>query len=180
MPQIEIRPAEVEDIPVLVEIEHDYSSEYVWQMEILQSEEEQVGVTFRQVRLPRSVKVEYPRPVRALSVEWSKRSGILVAVHAGEVVGYLSLMLEMAPLTTWVTDLAVSRRMRRKGIGSALVLAGMAWAIQHDSHRVILEMQPKNYPAICLAKKLGFDFCGYNDRYYQNHDIALFFSKYVR
>lgn len=180
MPQIEIRPVEAKDIPVLIEIEHDYTSEYVWQMEILQPEEDQIGVKFRQVRLPRSVKVEYPRPVRALNDDWARRSGILVAVFAGEVVGYLSLMLEMAPLTTWITDLAVTRRMRRKGIGSALVLAGMAWAIQHDSNRVILEMQPKNYPAICLAKKIGFDFCGYNDRYYQNHDIALFFSKYVR
>lgn len=180
MPQIEIRPVLAEDLPVLIEIEHDYTSEYVWQMEILQPEEDQIGVHFRQVRLPRSVKVEYPRPVKALSEEWTKRSGILVAVHAGEVIGYLSLMLDMAPLTAWVTDLAVSRRMRKKGIGSALVLAGMAWAIQHDCNRVILEMQPKNYPAICLVKKLGFNFCGYNDLYYQNHDIALFFSKFVR
>jgi ribosomal protein S18 acetylase RimI-like enzyme len=180
MPQIEIRPVEAEDLSVLVEIEHDYTSEYVWQMEILQPDEDQIGVNFRQLRLPRSVKVEYPRPVKALSDEWTKRSGILVAVHAGEVVGYLGLMLEMAPLTTWMTDLAISRRMRRKGIGSALVLAGMAWAIQHDCYRVILEMQPKNYPAICMAKKLGFEFCGYHDRYYRNHDTALFFSKYVR
>ena len=180
MPQIEIRPVTDEDIPVLLEIEHDYTSEHVWQMEIQQAEEGQIGVRFRQVRLPRPVKVEYPRPVKALRDEWTKRSGILVAVHAGEVIGYIGLMLDMAPQTTWVTDLVVSRRMRRKGIGSALVLAGMAWAIQRDCARVILEMQPKNYPAICLVKKLGFEFCGYNDLYYQNHDLALFFSKFVR
>jgi ribosomal protein S18 acetylase RimI-like enzyme len=180
MPEIEIRPAIAEDIPVLVGIEHDYTSDYVWQMEIQQPDEGQIGVSFRQVRLPRTVKVEYPRSVKLQNEEWIKRSGILVATLAGDVIGYLGLMLDIAPLTTWVTDLAVSRRMRRKGIGSALVLAGMAWGIQHDSHRLVLEMQPKNYPAICMAKKLGFEFCGYHDRYYPNHDIALFFSKVVR
>jgi hypothetical protein len=41
-------------------------------------------------------------------------------------------------------------------------------------------MQPKNYPAICLAQKLGFDLCGYNDRYFANQDIALFFAKNLR
>jgi RimJ/RimL family protein N-acetyltransferase len=48
------------------------------------------------------------------------------------------------------------------------------------SRRIVLEMQPKNYAAIHLAQKLGFDLCGYNDRYYANHDIALFFAKGVR
>jgi hypothetical protein len=31
-----------------------------------------------------------------------------------------------------------------------------------------------------MAQKLGFDLCGYNDRYYPNHDIALFFAKSIR
>ena len=180
MPEIEIRPAVAEDIPNLIHLEHDYTSDYVWQMELQPPEEDRIGINFRQVRLPRSVKVDYPRPVSTLAEDWMRRSGILVAIHAGEIVGYLSLMLDIAPLTTWVTDLAVAPAMRRKGIGSALVLAGMAWGAQHESYRLVLEMQPKNYPAICLAKKLGFEFCGYNDRYYPNHDIALFFAKVLR
>jgi ribosomal protein S18 acetylase RimI-like enzyme len=88
-------------------------------------------------------------------------------------------MLELAPLTTWMTDLAVLRRLRRQGIGSALVLASQEWAAQHDSRYLVLEMQPKNFPALKLVQKLGFDFCGYNDRYYKNHDIGLFFAKAV-
>jgi hypothetical protein len=31
-----------------------------------------------------------------------------------------------------------------------------------------------------MAQKLGFNFCGYQDPYYTNRDIALFFSKSVR
>lgn len=176
MPEIEIRPAISSDIPALMAIDHTYSSDFVWQMEI-QAEEAQIGVSFREIRLPRSVRVEYPRPIRSLADEWTQRSGLLVALLNGEVVGYISMMLNIAPVTTWVTDLTVMRRLRRQGIGSTLVLAAQEWGSQHDSRRIVLEMQPKNYPAIHMAQKLGFDFCGYNDRYFANHDIALFFAK---
>jgi ribosomal-protein-alanine N-acetyltransferase len=79
-----------------------------------------------------------------------------------------------------MTDLAVTRRTRRQGIGSALILAGQEWARHKRCHRMVLEMQPKNYPAICLVQKLGYDLCGYNDHYFPNRDIALFFSKALR
>jgi ribosomal protein S18 acetylase RimI-like enzyme len=178
MPEIEIRPAGPADIPHLMAIDHDYSSDFVWQME-LQGEEGQVGVSFRQVRLPRSVRVEYPRSPGRLAEDWNQRPGLLVALLEGQIIAYISLMLHIAPVTTWVTDLAVVRRLRRQGVGSALVLAAQEWARQHQTYRIILEVQPKNHPAIRMAQKLGFDFCGYNDRYFANQDIALFFGKSV-
>jgi len=176
MPEIEIRPVNPADVPLLAAIDHNYTSDYVWQME-LQSEEGQVGVSFRQVRLPRSVRVDYPRSPKNLPSDWMQRSGILVALLEGQAIAYISLMLNIAPATTWVSDLVVIRRLRRQGVGSALLLAAQEWARQHATYRIIIEMQPKNYPAICMAQKLGFDFCGYNDRYFANHDIALFFGK---
>lgn len=179
MPEIEIRPAAAEDIPALTALDHNYSSDYVWQMEF-QPEENRVAISFREIRLPRSVRVEYPRPAGSLEHDWLDRSGLLTALLAGEPVGYISLNLNIAPSTCWVTDLVVLRRVRRQGIGSALVLAAQEWGLQHDSRRIVLEMQPKNYPAIHLAQKLGFDFCGYNDWYYANHDIGLFFAKPLR
>ena len=105
---------------------------------------------------------------------------MLVAALQGEVVGYASMMLTIAPHTSWMTDLVVMRKYRRQGIGSALVLAGQDWARHKRCYRMVLEMQPKNYPAICLSQKLGYDLCGYNDHYFPNHDIALFFSKTLR
>lgn len=179
MPEIQIRPAISTDIPVLMAIDHTYSSEYVWQMEI-ETEEKRIAINFREIHLPRSVRVEYPRPVHSLADDWTRRSGLLVAVLESEVVGYISLMLDIAPITTWVSDLAVMRRVRRQGIGSALVLAAQEWGEQHGTRRIVLEMQPKNYPAIKMTEKLGFTFCGYNDRYYANHDIGLFFAKSLR
>lgn len=179
MPEIQIRPALASDIPALMAIDHSYSSDYVWQMEI-QSDEGQVGVSFRQIRLPRSVRVEYPRPTSQLEQDWTQRAGLLVALLDEAPVGWIGLRLDIAPVTAWASDLAVVRRLRRHGIGSALVLAAQEWGETRDCRRLVLEMQPKNYPAIQMAHKLGFDFCGYNDRYYANHDIGLFFAKSLR
>lgn len=180
MPEIRIRPAVEEDIAAMAGMDHNYTSEYVWQMEIQQSEDSQVAINFREVRLPRSVRVDYPRRTADLIHDWTLRSGLLVALLEEELVGYISLTLHNTPTACWATDLVVKRRQRRQGIGSALVLAAQEWGAQHGSRVLVLEMQPKNYPAIHLAQKLGFDFCGYNDRYYANHDIGLFFAKSLR
>jgi ribosomal protein S18 acetylase RimI-like enzyme len=179
MPQIEIRPAKSEDIPTLIALEHNYVSDYVWQME-LQRDVLKTNIIFRQVKLPRSIQVNYPRNQQTLAEEWKSKDGILTATMDANIVGYACLMNHMAPNTTWITDLVVPRRHRRQGIGTALVLASQEWAIQEKNRRILLEMQPKNFPAISLAQKLGFDLCGYNDHYYTNQDIALFFSKWLR
>jgi GNAT superfamily N-acetyltransferase len=158
MPEIEIRPAIASDIPALMAIDHTYSSDFVWQMDI-QVEDSLVSVSFREIRLPRSVRVEYPRSPQTLAEGWTERQGLLVALLEGEPVGYISLMLNIAPLTAWVTDLTVMRRLRRQGIGSTLLLAAQEWGEQHACRRILLELQPKNHAAIHMAQKLGFDFC---------------------
>ncbi len=183
MPEIEVRPAIASDIPLLIALDHHYTSDQVWQMELRSRDEEsrveeQVRtVFFRQVRLPHSVRVEYPRSPRSLANDWTSRSGILVAVLTEKPIGYASLALNLGLHTTWITDLAVDRPLRRQGIGSALILAGLEWANNMASQNLILEMQPKNHPAIQMALKLGFEFCGFNDRYYNNHEIGIFFGK---
>jgi len=181
MPEIEIRPAIAADIPILANLDHSYISEYVWQLELnIPADHQHIQVCFRRVRLPRAVRVDYPRPPGNLLNEWTQRSGILVALYQGEPVGYIALILRLTQTTTWATDLAVTPSLRRQGVGSALLLAALEWAAQMDTQNLILEMQPKNYPAIQMARKLGFDFCGYNDRYYAHHEIGIFFGKAAR
>lgn len=180
MPQIEVRSAVAQDIPSIMAIDHDYNSEYVWQLDMTGVENGEVNINFRQVHLPRSIKVEYPRSRQNMMDDWLKWSGILVAVLNNNIIGYASFMMDTSPNTTWISDLAVSRPWRRQGVGSALILASEQWAEHHNSERLVIEMQPKNYPAICLARKQGFEFCGYQDQYYPHHEIALFFSKLIR
>lgn len=179
MPEIEIRPAIATDILTLINLEHNYSSDYVWQMDYRQ-EDSEINISFREARLPRTAQVSYPKDYKNLGNTWTQLDALLVAKIEDDIIGYVSLNQNKTLGTTWVTDLAVRTSHRRQGIGSALVIASQEWAKQNDSRRLILEMQPKNFPAIQLARKLGFELCGYNDHYFPNHDIALFFSKWLR
>lgn len=178
MAELEIRPLLMTDVALLVELDHSYHTESVWQMEF-QSEPREVLARFREVRLPRSMRVEYPRPAAALADDWRTRPGLLVAQQDEDVLGYISLTGAALPGAALATDLVVGRRFRRQGVGSALVRAGQTWASQEGLARLVLEMQSKNYPAIALAVRLGFEFCGFNDRYYSNQDIAVFFARNV-
>ena len=178
MPEIEIRPAIASDISNLTALDHHYTSDHVWQMDFTHDwEAGEVKATFRQVRLPRAVRVEYPRSSHSLELDWAQRSGILVALLAGQSVGYVGLSLGRAPYTAWMTDLVVDRPVRNQGIGTGLALAATEWAASMNCRNLVLEMQPKNYPAIQFASRLGFEFCGYNDLYYANHEIGIFFCK---
>lgn len=179
MPQIEIRPALSADIAHLIQIDHDSQTDYVWQMS-RSVDEGEVVVQFREVRLPRSVRVEYPYPPASLVESWKDRAGLLVAGMNGELVGYIGLSETKSPSTIAVSDLAVALPHRRQGIATALLLAAQQWAMHRRMRSVALSVQSKNYPAIRLALKLGFDFCGYNDGYYANQDIALFFNRFLR
>ena len=60
MPPFEIRPASSSDMQRLMAIDHSCFSDYVWQLE-LRRDAGQITSSFREVRLPRSVVVAYPR-----------------------------------------------------------------------------------------------------------------------
>ncbi len=105
---------------------------------------------------------------------------MLVAVVKEQAVGYVRMSDLIVPRTVWITDLVVSPRLRRQGIGTALILAVHSWAVDRKDNRSILEMPSKGNPAIRLALKLNYEFCGYNDQYYESKDIALFFGRSIR
>lgn len=179
MPEIEIRPALTTDLSVLAAIEHSSRTDYVWQMD-RSFEVGQLAVSFREIRLPRSIRIDYPHSHDQIVEGWKKAAGILMAVLGGEPVGYVSINDHIAPRTAWVMDLAVSEHHRRQGIASALLLSAQNWASQRRMRHIVLEMQSKNNAAMRLAMKLGFEFCGYHDQYFANQDIALFFSRPLR
>jgi ribosomal protein S18 acetylase RimI-like enzyme len=100
----------------------------------------------------------------------------LVATSAVQPIGYAAL-IEPPSSEAWISDLVVVPRWRRQGVGRALLVAAQRWAAEQGHRRLFLETQSKNYPAIHLALKQGYTFCGYNDHYYSTQDIALFFVK---
>ena len=171
-----VRPVELTDLNACLALEHSYVTNYVWQME----ESEGAGkvtVVFRTARLPRSMRVKYPKDYDNLLASWRRGECFLVAEEDGQVRGYLDMSAQSWHLTGWVDNLAVAKDHRRQGIGTALLRKAGEWARQRGLSRLMLEIQTKNYPAICFCQKNGFAFCGFNDHYYTNQDIALFFAR---
>ena len=178
MPEIEIRPFHQADLPDLMTIQLDYLSSRVWQFNRAAGDGD-VGGVFREARLPREARIEYPRTVREI-FSGHGQDVYLAALLDGAAVGYLRLSDQVAPRTVWAKDLAVRADLRRRGIGAALLLAGLDWTAEGGFHRMVVEMQSKNAPAVALVRKLGFEFCGYHDQFYSNQDIALFFTRPVK
>jgi len=179
MPEIQIRPTVASDLARLMGFDHSITSESVWQLE-LRRDTGQVTAMFREVRLPRSISVAYPRNPFALADDWAKRSMIYTALIDQDLVGYVSLLERGMDSVVCVTDLVVNSANRRQGVGGALLAAAQDWAADRSHRRVILEMQSKNLPAIRLSQKFGYEFCGYNDQYYLTQDVALFFAKSLK
>ena len=179
MPEIEVRSIRPDDIETLVEFEHGYYSEYVWQMS-LDITDETAQSEFRRVRLPRRVFVPYPRKRTAVFDDFEQAEALLVADLNARSVGYIKVYAEAGSDVARVTDLVVTSSMRRQGIASGLLLAALDLVTYRQFHTLIFEMQSKNDPAIQLAAKLGFSFCGFRDHFYPNQELALFFSRYAR
>jgi RimJ/RimL family protein N-acetyltransferase len=175
----EVRPANVNDITRLMALDHSCMSDYVWQLE-LRREPAQATASFREVRLPRSIEVQYPRSPSALREEWMRRDAVFVSTSDGIPVGYLCLTAEPTSALAWVTDLVIAPLERRKGAASGLLLVAQAWAVERGIRRLILQMQSKNQAYIRLAQKFGYEFCGYNDQYYLTQDVTLFFAKAIK
>ena len=179
MSSFEIRPANASDITRLMALDHSCTSDYVWQLE-LRREPGQVIASFREVRLPRSIEVKYPRNPASLADEWAHRDVVLVAIDDGIPIGYMCAIVEHASAISWITDVVVAPTQRRKGAASALLAATQTWALERGIRRLILEMQSKNQAYIRLAQKFGYEFCGYNDQYYPTQDVALFFGRTIK
>jgi RimJ/RimL family protein N-acetyltransferase len=96
---------------------------------------------------------------------------LLVADAGGRLVGELSLWLArygVADLGMLVAD-----GWRGKGIGSALLRAGIDRARKAGAHKVGLQVWPHNHAAIALYEKFGFQREGLLRRHYRRRSGEL-------
>ena len=174
-----IRSAHARDLEACLALDLSYESEYVWQLESTRASGV-VGVTFRETRLPRAMRV-MAIPARDLVSEHLERGEcFLIAEEAGGVRGYLDATVEAWRQIAWIHHVTVAPEWRRRGIGGALVRAALNWAREHSLATAMIETSTKNHPATALFQKHGFTFCGFNERYYANRDIVIFFALDLR
>ena len=170
-----IRPAFRLDLHECLEFDSSFGTERVWQLE-QRDGETGINVSLRSVQLPRPVEVEYP-PVRWPALrQWEQSGSVLVAELEGRLCGYVCLAAQPSQELCWIQSLVVNRPERGQGIGTKLVRSAASWARKHALRQLMVAVQSKNHPAVQFCRHLGFYYCGYNDRFFANRDIALFFS----
>ncbi len=176
---MQLYPAELADINICYLMDMSYTTDYVWQMQT-REDGRTMEVRFDTVRLPRPMRVGYPRSPDELIEHWQQHGCFLIARNIeDEIIGFLDAQPWPWQNILWIFNLVVEPRHRRRGFGARLLKSATSWALAQNLGQLMMEVQTKNYPAISFAQKNGFQFCGYNERYYSNGDIALFFSRSI-
>lgn len=111
---------------------------------------------------------------------WARRSfgravegrgrAILLAEVDGALVGQVGLTLVGGCVDL---GMMVAADHRRRGVGGALVDAAVAWARDHDAHKVTLTVWPHNHAAIALYEGRGFAVEGRLVRHVRRRDGSL-------
>jgi GNAT superfamily N-acetyltransferase len=182
--QFVIRDGAAGDIPACLALDHTGETDMVLQMQMVQPELNRWQISLQEERLPRKIDLlTEPNEARLRAALPADRC-FLVAAHRSpekaELLGYLVMRPETADGVAMITDLIVSRPFRRAGIGSRLLNVARRWAREAGIHRLMIATPTKNYPGIRFCQESGLTFCGFNDRYYPNQDIAVFFTQTVR
>lgn len=176
MYELQIRKGVRPDVEVIKKFDHSNKTIRVWQMHVNENANE-LATRFIETHLPREMRITYPRSPDMLASYWGTFSTVLIACIDQAPVGYLTIDAVFSPDVAWIKDLVINDIWRRKGYASRLLDAAIDWSKERGIQRIQLEMSSKNYPAISLAKAMSFDFAGFNDNYFRNRDIALFFSR---
>lgn len=101
----------------------------------------------------------------------SPDDGAFVAEAAGGVIGHLGIVRRRYG----VADLGmmVAEGWRGRGVGSALLAAGLGWAREAGAHKVALQVWPHNEAAQRLYRRFGFVEEGRLRRHYRRRNGEL-------
>ena len=98
------------------------------------------------------------------------------AVEDGRAVGYMGMWLLAGE--GHITNIAVAKNFRCRGLGSALMDDFISLAEQQSLTLMTLEVRESNTGAIALYEKKGFEEVGRRKNYYDNTEDALIMTKY--
>lgn len=87
---------------------------------------------------------------------------------ADKLVGFTILHQLFEEAT--VMDICLAPGSQGKGLGKALMLAGIGWLKQTEAEQLMLEVRASNTSAIGLYQKLGFAITGERKGYYKTAD----------
>lgn len=116
------------------------------------------------------VKSWQPTPLEFTS--WMEGVTYFAARRDGRLLGVVGC--EVAHGNCHLVHLAVDPDARRKGIGTALIAAGIEWARHAHAAQVWADGLSRFTAAAALFKKVGFAECGVFHKHEWNEDVHLF------
>lgn len=179
MAEVEIRPAVSSDISALEKFDHTSETTQVWRVDGSITKE-RIATELNEVKLPRVLRLSYPRRGEPLKDTWTRHLLFLIASCEGNPAGYLTLDEDIDKLSAAVHDLVVNLPFRRQGIATALIITAQDWVKRRGMTRLVLEVPAKNHAMVELATKLRFGYTGMIDNFYHNGDMALFYMSALK
>jgi ribosomal-protein-alanine N-acetyltransferase len=112
-------------------------------------------------------------------------NAFFVAEHEGEVIGYIMCRIERGisgfgrlPVKKGhIVSVAVLNALRNKGIGKALIHAGMEGMMSYGATEFYLEVRKTNEEAIAVYEKLGYNVRRVLRGYYRDGEDAYLMTK---
>ena len=145
---MKVRSAVPADLKQCVTLDHHTTTTRVWQMN-RREENNAVFVSFHSVRLPRAMRVLYPRDPNELWNDWRQWDSFLVAEEDGYVHGYIGLLERSAESKVWIRDLVVGRPFRQKN--------GFTRSSIQRQHRLrCAALQRRHHRQYRMGKSTGF------------------------
>lgn len=117
---------------------------------------------------------EYDFPDKLYQEHWQKADawGIIEEIEGKqELIACIETCSEDWSNRLIVTELWVHEKLRRKGVGHALMEIAKQQANLEHRRAIILETQSCNVPAISFYLKEGFELIGFDSCCYSNRDI---------
>lgn len=102
----------------------------------------------------------------------------LVCDWQGQIAAYVGLWTVFEE--AHITNVAVGRKFRRRGMGQILMLEAEKLALAKQANRILLEVRPSNVAALTMYNQLGYLPTSMRKQYYSdNQEDAIIMTKYL-
>ena len=120
-----------------------------------------------------------------MGLHYHAPKAFFVAEYEGEIIGYIMCRIERGisgfgriPVKKGhIVSVAVLQTLRRKGVGTALINAGMNGMIDYGASEFFLEVRKTNEAAIAIYEKLGYSVRRVLRGYYRDGEDAYLMIK---